>query len=1089
MRAAVTDWPAMQATLARVIAGYRDNPPAALPADAVAEAVEFLSWLSEDNFTFLGLREYDVAIATGEEDRIALKPESGLGLLRDPEVRVLRRGRELVQVTPEIRAFMSRPDPLIVAKANVKSRVHRRAYMDYVGVKHYDDAGALVGELRLVGLFTASAYTRSPLSIPYIRRKVQAVMDRAGLDPESHSGKALMVVLESYPRDDLFQIDTDTLYDFAMAILELGERPRIRVLSRRDEFDRFVSILCFVPRDRYSTEVRIALGDYFRTVYQGRVSAFYPAFPEGSLTRVHFIIGRDEGETPDPSRTELEARVAAIVRTWGDAFQEAVRARFEPGRARAVLNRFAGAFPADYRAVHGAEDALADIGELERLTGPRTVTMAFRKAPGAAPAEVDLKLFHKGGPVPLSLRVPVLEAAGFRVIEERSVDVALAGERVVLHDMSLVRADGRAIDLAVHGEPLRALSMAIWFGEAESDKLNALVVSAGLAWREIAVLRALSRYLQQARIAFEQGYIADALNRQPAIAKALVQLFHARFDPALPGDRAVEEARIASEIDGALDAVTSLDDDAILRRLRNLVQAAVRTNFYQLATDGRPRTEISLKFDPHKVDGLPEPRPFAEIWVYSPRVEGVHLRFGKVARGGLRWSDRPQDFRTEVLGLVKAQQVKNAVIVPVGAKGGFFPKRLPAGGSREAVFAEGTAAYEIFVSALLDLTDDIAGEAIVPPALTVRHDGDDPYLVVAADKGTATFSDTANGLADAHGFWLSDAFASGGSVGYDHKKMGITARGAWEAVKRHFREMDVDIQATPFTVAGVGDMSGDVFGNGMLLSPAIRLVAAFDHRDIFLDPDPDPAVSLAERRRLFGLPRSSWADYDPSLISTGGGVFSRSLKAIPLSPEVQLLLGLAKPRATPQEVMTAILKAPVDLLWFGGIGTYVRAPEETDAEAGDRANDAIRVVATDLRARVIGEGANLGMTQKARIAYGLKGGRCNSDAVDNSAGVNSSDVEVNIKIALGRAVREGRLALADRNALLERMTPRWRGWFWPTTTARASACRSPTGAGWPTSASSIGWCRCWRRGGGSTGPSSSCPTRPPSPAARRPASR
>ncbi|WP_165644720.1 NAD-glutamate dehydrogenase, partial [Oharaeibacter diazotrophicus] len=1023
VRAAVADWPAMRERLDGVIAGYRTNPPAALDRDEVAEAVAFLSWLADDNFTFLGMRDYDVDLAGGEEDRIALKAGSGLGLLADPEVRVLRRGRELVQVTPEIRDFMRRPEALIVTKANVKSRVHRRAYMDYVGVKHYAADGTLVGELRLVGLFTASAYTRSPLAIPYLRRKAQAVMDRAGFDPDSHSGKALLNVLESYPRDEIFQIDGETLHDFAIAILQLGERPRIRVLARRDKFDRFVSILCFVPRDRYSTEVRIALGEHFRTVFQGRVSAFYPAFPEGTLTRVHFIVGRDGGETPNPARADLEAAVATIVRTWADAFQDAVRVRFLPDRARAVAERFAGAFSPAYRAVYGADDAIADIAELERLTGERRVSLVFRKPTGAAPTEVALKLFHAGGPVPLSLRVPVLEAMGFRVIEERSVDIAFDGRGVVMHDMALERADGRAIDLARHGEPLRALAMAIWFGAAESDRLDALVVSAGLAWREIALIRALSRYLQQARIPYEQGYVADALNRQPAIATALVALFRARFDPALAGDRAVAEARISAEIDTALDAVASLDDDAILRRLRNLIQAAMRTNFYQLGADGRPRGEISLKFDPHRVDGLPEPRPFAEIWVYAPEVEGVHLRFGKVARGGLRWSDRPQDFRTEVLGLVKAQQVKNAVIVPVGAKGGFFPKRLPAGGGREAVFAAGTAAYRRFVSALLDLTDDIHGDHVVAPALTVRHDGDDPYLVVAADKGTATFSDTANAIADAHGFWLSDAFASGGSAGYDHKKMGITARGAWEAVKRHFREMDRDIQTSPFTVAGVGDMSGDVFGNGMLLSPAIRLVAAFDHRDIFLDPDPDPATSFAERARLFALPRSSWADYDTGRISAGGGVFSRSLKAIPLSAEVQALLGLDKPRATPQEVMAAILKAPVDLLWFGGIGTYVKAADESDAEVGDRANDAIRVVAGELRAKVVGEGANLGMTQKARIAYGLAGGRCNSDAVDNSAGVNSSDVEVNFKIALGRAVRDGRLTLPDRNALLETMTP------------------------------------------------------------------
>ncbi|WP_181701255.1 NAD-glutamate dehydrogenase [Chthonobacter albigriseus] len=1023
VRNAVSDWPAMRARLTEIISDYRDNPPP-LPVDALAEAIEFLSWLAEDNFTFLGLRDYDVTMANGDADRIALKPESGLGLLADPDVRVLRRGKELVQVTPEIREFMMRPEPLIVAKANVKSRVHRRAYMDYVGIKRYDPDGRLVGEVRLVGLFTASAYTRSTKAIPYLRHKVDRVMTRAGFDPESHSGKTLLNVLESYPRDDLFQIDFETLYDFAIAILELDERPRIRVLARRDKFDRFVSVLVFVPRDRFSTEVRLRIGDYLRTVFEGRVSAFYPSFPEGSLTRIHFIIGRDEGATPDPSRAELEAAVTAIVRTWGDAFQEVARARLPLEKARATATRWAAIFSPAYRDSYAPDEALDDTGPIDRLSTERPTVIAFRVPKDAtAPGEIALKLYHRGGAVPLSERVPVLEAMGFRVIEEQSFDLIVDGQLVSLHDMRLLRADGGAIDLAASGEALRALFMAVWLGEAESDRLNALLVKGGLAWREIALLRGLSRYLQQARIPYEQGYVADTLNRNPDVATAIVALFTARFDPTLHGDRALAEARAANEIEQALEAVTSLDDDVILRRFTNLVQAAVRTTFFQLGPDGRPRPVIAFKFDPHRVEGLPEPRPFAEIWVYSPRVEGVHLRFGKVARGGLRWSDRPQDFRTEVLGLVKAQQVKNAVIVPVGAKGGFFPKKLPAGGSRDAVFQEGTEAYKLFVSTLLDLTDDIDGERIVPPAATVRHDADDPYLVVAADKGTATFSDTANGLADARRFWLSDAFASGGSVGYDHKKMGITARGAWEAVKRHFREQDIDIQATPFTVAGVGDMSGDVFGNGMLLSRKIRLVAAFDHRDIFIDPTPDEEVSFAERERLFALPRSSWQDYDAAKISAGGGVFSRQAKAITLSPEAQALLQLPKARATPHEVMTAILKAPVDLLWFGGIGTYVRGPDETDAEVGDRANDAIRVVATDIHAKVIGEGANLGMTQKARIAYGLKGGRCNSDAVDNSAGVNSSDVEVNIKIALGRPVREGRLAIADRNTLLAAMTP------------------------------------------------------------------
>ncbi|WP_237155153.1 NAD-glutamate dehydrogenase [Oryzibacter oryziterrae] len=1021
VRASVDDWPEMNARLKQVIAEYRTNPPP-LPVEEIAEAIEFLTWLADNNFTFLGLREYDVALATGsDDDQIAVKPGTGLGLLRDPDVRVLRRGRELVQVTPEVREFMLRPEPLIVAKANVKARVHRHAYMDYVGVKHYDDEGTLVSELRLLGLFTSSAYTRSTRSIPYLRRKVAQVMERAGFDPESHSGKALHNILESYSRDELFQIDIETLQEFTRSILELIERPRIRVLARREKFNRFVSVLVYVPRDRFNTHVQTRIGAYLKDVYEGRVSAVYPAFPEGPLARVHYIIGRDEGVTPNPSQVDLEAAVTAITHTWADAFQEACRAKFGPARGRVLIETYGNAFPPAYKDTYAPAVAIDDLVTLEHFVAGRQTAIALRSE--TAGPMITLRHFQTGGSVPLSQRVPILEAMGFSVVEEKTFEIVRGDAHIVLHDMAIERADGQPVDLAAQEGRLTAMYMAVWLKQCESDRLNSLTIAAGLGWREIALLRTLSRYLQQIRVSYDQSYIAEALVRNAGLAARLVDLFHTRFIPHFEGNRAAAEAAIAADIAAALENVPSLDDDRIIRRIRNLIEAATRTTFFQIGKDGAAHPVIAIKFDPREIEGLPEPRPFAEIFLHCPRVEGVHLRFGKVARGGLRWSDRPQDFRTEVLGLVKAQQVKNAVIVPVGAKGGFVPKFLPVGGSRDEVFREGTEAYKLFVNTLLDLTDNIVGDAIIPPVHTVRHDGDDPYLVVAADKGTATFSDTANGLADAHGFWLSDAFASGGSVGYDHKKMGITARGAWEAVKRHFREMNVDIQSTPFTVAGVGDMSGDVFGNGMLLSPAIKLQAAFDHRDIFLDPNPDLVLSFAERQRLFGLARSSWADYDRSRISAGGGVFSRQLKSIPLSSEVQALLGLTADHATPQEVMTAILKAEVDLLWFGGIGTYVKAADESDAEVGDRANDAIRVNATDLRAKVIGEGANLGVTQKARIAYGLAGGRCNSDAVDNSAGVNSSDVEVNIKIALGRAVRAGRLPIAERNSLLAAMTP------------------------------------------------------------------
>jgi glutamate dehydrogenase len=1020
VRRAVEDWPAMRARVEEVIRRYRQAPPP-LPQEEVGEALEFLTWLLDNNFTFLGIREWRIS---GGADLAELSRVEGsdLGLLRNSELRVLKRGDAPIAVTPQIRDFLRQPIALIVTKANVRATVHRRVHMDYVGVKLFDAEGALASELRIVGLFTSTAYTRSARSIPYLRRKYEQVLARSGFDPGSHSGKALINVLETYPRDELFQIDTDTLFRFATAIQQLDERPRIRVLPRRDRFDRFVSVLVFLPRDRFNTDVRIAIGEHLAEAFAGRVSAFYPSFPEGSLVRVHYIVGRDPGPAPDPSQSELEAGVAAIVRTWEDRLRQALAQR-EPASAQALFRVYGQAFSAAYREAFPAAHAVEDIEIMEGLSEDRVLALAFRPRPESNGEIVDLKLYRRDAPIPLSDRMPILEHMGFRGIAERTYRVRRAeGGEVWLHDTALTRARGSTIDLETLRERLQAAFLAIWTGEAENDGYNALTLEAGLPWRDVAMLRGLGHYLRQVPVTFSQDYMWSTLVLHSAIARQLAALFYARFDPDLAGDRAAEEARIGAEIEEALSTVASLNEDAILRRFVNLIESCLRTNMFQTDAEGRPHPVLSFKFDPRRVEGLPLPRPYREIWVYSPRVEGVHLRGGPIARGGIRWSDRPQDFRTEVLGLAKAQQVKNAVIVPVGAKGGFVPKRLPEGGARDTVFQEGKAAYEIFISSLLDITDDFEGNAVVPPAQVVRHEGDDPYLVVAADKGTATFSDTANAISLAHGFWLADAFASGGSAGYDHKEMGITARGGWEAVKRHFREMNIDIQTTPFTVVGVGDMSGDVFGNGMLLSRAIRLQAAFDHRDIFIDPDPDPETSYEERARLFALQRSSWADYDKTLISKGGGVFSRKLKSIPLTPEIRALLGIGRETATPAEVMGAILRAPADLLWFGGIGTYVRASTETDAQVGDKANDPVRIAAPELRAKVIGEGANLAMTQSARIEYALAGGRLNTDAIDNSAGVNSSDVEVNIKIALSTPLAQGKLTLEARNELLREMT-------------------------------------------------------------------
>ncbi len=1008
---ATDDWAAMRARLRGAMLDLNVDHPN-LPKEAMTETIEFLQWLDEGNFVFLGMREYAYNKSTG--DSLELSEGRGLGLLRDPTVTVLRRGPEVVTVTPEIRAFLMAPDPVIVTKANVKTRIHRRDYMDYVGVKIFS-AGKVRGELRIVGLFTSTAFTQSAERIPLIRRKVDGIVKRAGLDPLSHSGKALLNILENYPRTELFQAEIETLHESAMAILRLEERPRIRALPRRDRFDRFVSVLVFLPRDRYSSNLRERIGASLAELYDGRVSAFFPDFSLPHLTRVQFVIGRNPTEGPDPSQVEVEARIRGIVRTFDDDLEEALSEVIPPERVSELLSDYAGAFRSDYRATFSAEDAVSDIAVAERLSAD-DIEVRFFSRDDMEETQAVMCFHHLGDPIPLSRRVPLLENFGFSVVNERTYRIKRnRGPRLYRHDMTLVAPEGHGID-AASAARLHDAVLAVWRDNAMSDGFNALVLSANLDWRRAALLRTVARYLRQTAIPYSIDYLWGALKRYPEIAALLVDLFAARFQPGID-DRERAESRLVRKLEAALEKVTSLDDDTILRAFQQVIEATQRTDFF--AKGAEESDAITLKIKPDALPFVPLPRPFREIFVHAPQVEGVHLRFGPVARGGLRWSDRPQDFRTEVLGLVKAQQVKNAVIVPVGAKGGFVPGRLPAGG-REQIFEAGRQAYIRFVDRLLSVTDDIDGDDVVPPKDVVRHDADDPYLVVAADKGTATFSDTANGIALNRGFWLGDAFASGGSAGYDHKVMGITARGAWEAVKRHFREMDVDIQKDPFTVVGVGDMSGDVFGNGMLLSPAIKLVAAFDHRDIFIDPSPDPERTLAERQRLFGLSRSSWQDYDRTLISKGGGVFSRSEKLISLSPEAKKLLKLGKSSVRPSEILSAILRAPVDLLWFGGIGTYVRGPEESDV--GDKANDAIRISALEVGAKVVGEGANLGMTPKARVAYGLKGGHCNSDAIDNSAGVNTSDVEVNIKIALAPAVRAGKLSEAKRLSLLRSMT-------------------------------------------------------------------
>ncbi|TJV68346.1 MAG: NAD-glutamate dehydrogenase [Mesorhizobium sp.] len=1016
VRAAVVDWKRMLARLDQAISEFRYS---AVPLDkkSVAEAIAFLEWLRDDNFTFLGMREFKY-VGGEESGTLERADKPGLGILADPDVLVLRRGTEAVTTTPEIRAFLHGPEPLIVTKANAKSLVHRRIYLDYVGVKTYTAKGALAGELRIVGLFTSTAYTRSVMKIPYLRSKAETIIAKSGFNPNDHSGKALINVLESYPRDEFFQVPVPVLRKHANAILGLVERPRIRALVRADQFDRFVSILVFVPRDRYDSAVREKIGAYLKTVFEGRLSAYYPAFPEGGLARVHFIIGRSGGKTPKIEQSTIEAAIRDIVRTWQDALSEAAEAAGSDPALKAIAARF----PESYRDSFSAAVALADAGRIAKISADSPIAIDYYRHADQKPNQAALKIYHHGSPVALSRRVPVLENIGFRVISERTFEVG--GDPAVtvfIHDMELENSYGNPINLADGGALFEDAFLSVWRGDVDNDGYNGLAQTAGLWSGEITILRAYGRYLQQAGIPQSQDFIAAALNRYPEIARGLHSLFVARFGPTAEGDGAVAAKHLKVKIKDALEEVPNIDDDTIIRRYLNLIEASLRTNHFVADTKAKGQS-LAIKLDSQAVEGLPAPRPWREIFVYGSEVEGVHLRFGPVARGGLRWSDRAQDYRTEVLGLVKAQQVKNAVIVPVGAKGGFYPKKLPMSAGRDAIFEAGTSAYKNFVSSLLSITDNIGVDGVIPPAGVVRRDPDDPYFVVAADKGTATFSDTANGISEKHHFWLDDAFASGGSAGYDHKKMGITAKGTWEAVKRHFREMNRDIQTEPFSVVGVGDMSGDVFGNGMLLSPATRLIAAFDHRDIFIDPDPDMAASMAERQRMFALPRSSWQDYDKSKLSEGGVIVSRNQKSITLPQAAAAAIGLSKTTATPVEIMSAILKAPVDLLWFGGIGTYVRASGESNQDVGDRANDAIRVTALDVRAKVIGEGANLGVTQRARIEFGMNGGRCNSDAIDNSGGVNCSDVEVNIKIALASAMRKGSLTRPARNKLLAEMT-------------------------------------------------------------------
>ena len=1023
VRRAVEDWRPMRARVDAAVADLKANPPP-VAADETDETISFLEWLADDHFTFLGYREY-AHEATAERATHEAVAGSGLGVLRDPGFRVLADTRgEATELSPEVRHFLGGPEPIILTKANIRSTVHRAVHMDYIGIKTFDGTGKVVGERRFVGLFTSAAYNQPPARIPFLRRKVRRTIETSGLAAASHDGKALVNILDTFPRDELFQISERRLHDTAIGILEIHERPRIGVFPRRDPFGRYVSCLVYVPTKRHGTGLTERIGKTVARAFNGYVSVSFVHVGDMPLARIQYIVATKEAERPDPSRGELEELLRAVARTWEEDLRDELHQRFGEERGDLLRRKYGAAFPAGYAEAFSAREATFDVEKMEDVLSSGRVGMNLYRADGAPGNTLRFKLFHRGGPLPLSDTLPVLENMGFRVIEERPFEIRPAdGDPAIwIHDFGLETPSG--VELGSRGvkDKLQEAFARVWYGEVENDGFNRLVARAGLEWRDVVVLRALCKYLRQTGIAFSQAYMESTLAGNAGIARDVARLFRARFNPRDRQRAARDEVTLAQKIEAALDAVANLDEDRILRRFLNLTRGILRTNFFQSAADGGPKPYVSFKIDSRAIDELPLPRPFVETFVYSPRVEAIHLRGGKVARGGLRWSDRPEDFRTEILGLMKAQMVKNAVIVPVGAKGGFVVKRPPTAGGREAVQAEAVECYRTLIRGLLDLVDNKVDGKIVPPKDVVRFDGDDPYLVVAADKGTATFSDVANGVALDYGFWLGDAFASGGSEGYDHKRMGITARGAWEAVKRHFREMGHDTQTEDFTVVGIGGMSGDVFGNGMLLSRHVRLIGAFDSRHIFVDPDPDPAATWAERKRLFELPRSAWTDFDEKLISEGGGVFDRSAKSVKLTPGIRRAFGLKADSTTPNGLIRAMLTSEVDLLWFGGIGTYVKSTDETHLDVGDRANDALRVGGADLRARVVGEGANLGMTQRGRIEYALAGGRINTDAIDNSAGVDCSDHEVNIKVLVDSLVTAGNVTHARRSTLLADMT-------------------------------------------------------------------
>lgn len=995
----------------------------ASPVANIAESQEFLAWIRANNFTFLGYSEYEFGELDGKRFlKENIDKRLGFFTFKGGDANYAESG----DLHSGVARFHLAPQVLTFSKSAVRSRIHRHAYSDYVVVKKFNEQGEVIGELRFLGLYTSNVYLMSPSKIPLIRHKVDKVFERSGLDPHGHDGKHLRQILETFPRDELFLSNSSELFEITMGVAGINERYKVRLFMRNDPFGKFVSCLVYVPRDLFTTQLRLRIQDVIGQALHSSEWEFNTYFSESILARLHLVFKVDGHRPLDYDQEKLQARIREITRSWEDHLHSALVESLGEERATQVFNEYREGFSVAYKEHFEARTAVQDITSMEELRTPKDIAMGFYQPLAADPQIVRFKIFRKTSTIELSDVIPLLENLGLRVLSENPYCIHKRDQsQVWLHDFQLRFNLPVDVDIAKVREGFQEAFSAIWHQKTDSDAFNKLVPAAQLSWREVTVLRAYASYMRQTLFTFTEHYIASALLNHSGIARQLLEFFKLKFYPASdvvaePREQKLEQLRNA--ILTALEQVDNLNEDRILRRFVTLMDASLRTNYFQFASDGSRKEYLSIKLSSRTIPDIPEPRPLYEIFVFSPRVEGVHLRGGKVARGGLRWSDRLQDYRTEVLGLVKAQQVKNAVIVPNGAKGGFVCKHPPTEGGREALQQEAIACYKIFIRGLLDLTDNFVEGKVVPPKNVTRYDEDDPYLVVAADKGTATFSDIANGISAEYNHWLGDAFASGGSQGYDHKGMGITARGAWISVMRHFKEKGINIQQQDFTVVGIGDMAGDVFGNGMLLSEHICLVAAFNHAHIFIDPNPDAAASFAERKRLFTTPKTTWADYQSSLISEGGGVYSRDLKSIAINEVMKQRFAIEEDVLSPAELINRLLKAPVDLLWNGGIGTYVKASNESHADVGDKANDSLRVNGNELRCKVVGEGGNLGMTQRGRIEYCLNAGACNTDFIDNAGGVDCSDHEVNVKILLNELVSNGDLTAKQRNHLLAGMT-------------------------------------------------------------------